>query len=316
MFRALQSSLLAVLLAGCASTPKTAPALVSGQELTLRFDWPEGVTAHLRTEERKERQGQVMEQTEGSETLRWERKEGELFVTTQVNKRQGGDSEMVALLEKMTPPTEVLDLTTGKLLRLEGLEPAVEALQQALEEAENAPADKEKMGELLRESLVSTYESTWDTLVTFWANRPVTLGQSIRGDTVGATGIPGTEDVKQNYEYRVERAIPCNAKTVEQRCVLLSYRSTPDPELLPQIANQMMQATLEASGRSIQDAPPITRFELATTLELITEPLTLLPHRLVKKRTLVIGFEVPGRGKMEMTQVDTETSRYTYQPAR
>ncbi len=319
MFRALFLSLMLVLvlLVACAGpTPKPdAAAPGAGQQLTLHFDWPEGVTVAVRTEEEKERQGQVVERSVETETQSWERVGSELRIRTAEVKAEGND-EMARLLEQVSPPTVAVDLQTAKLLRLDGLEATIAALRAALAEADEAPADPEKMTALLTESLESAYQSDWESLVAFWANKTVTLGQAVKGDTVGPAGIPGTDEVKQDYEFRAERAIPCTGRTVEQRCVLLTYRSTPDKALLPEIANQMMKATAEAAGQSTRDLPPITRFELSNTVDLVTEPQTLLPHRREKRRTLIIGFEVPGHGKVEMTQVDTESTSYTYSPAR
>ncbi len=317
MFRPLLLSLLLLLVVACAGpSPKPDPAAPgAGQQLSLRFDWPEGVTVAVRTEEQKERQGQVVERSVETETQSWERVGTELRIRTAEVKSEGND-ELARLLEQVTPPTVVVDLQTAKLLRLDGLEATLAALQGALAEADEAPADQEKMTTLLTRSVESAYQSEWESLVAFWANKTVTLGQSVKGETVGPAGLPGTDEVKQDYEFRAERAIPCTGKTVEQRCVLLTYRSTPDKALLPEIANQMMQATAEAAGQSTRDLPPITRFELSSTVELVTEPQTLLPHRLEKKRTMIIGFEVPGHGKVEMTQVDSETTSYRYTPAR
>lgn len=307
------SLLLVVLSAGCASSTPRAEG-PAGPELTLQFAWPEGVTAKVRSDQRKSRGGQEFERSVVTEKRSWERSGSELLIrATEVDVE--GDDQRATMLEQMTPPTDVVDATTGRFLRLDDVDAAVSALQSAISEGGEGAANSDAMTALLKSTLVSAAESDWDNAVGFWVGRTVTIGRGGKEERIGP-GLPGSERMKLTYAYRAERAIPCNGRSLEQKCVLLTVEVTPDREQLPEIGNRFIQAMEAAAGREGAEAPPISDFQLTTHLELVTEPQTLLPHRFLKKVAMTVEFDIPGRGKVKMEQAESDEAVYTYDPAR
>ncbi len=134
-------------------------------------------------------------------------------------------------------------------------------------------------------SAASDVRRDWMLLVTNWAGRSLEPGRTYEEDASGPTPTDGTPAAHYRKHLRLDRGTPCAAGETEDRCVVLVVRSEAHP--------------MDRSGAPAS-RPPI-QIEDETTL--VTEPASLLPHRITTREWLSI--ELPGGAK----HVKSETTR-------
>jgi hypothetical protein len=94
--------------------------------------------------------------------------------------------------------------------------------------------------------------------------------------------------------------------------VEISLRSSPDPALLPAVSRAVAPRLAEANA---QPDAPLGELSIENELLLVTEPDTLLPHRVVWTRAVRAaprGDDAPPA----VEQVDRTETEYRYAPAR
>ncbi|HET8539520.1 MAG TPA: hypothetical protein VFL83_06580 [Anaeromyxobacter sp.] len=117
--------------------------------------------------------------------------------------------------------------------------------------------------------------------------------------------LPGST-VRIRVEARAARWLDCPGPR-KGRCVELTMRSRPDREDVARVLAALMEK-LGAPRQAVQGALG----ELATTMDatVVTEPSTLVPHRVEVKRTT----DVTGPAGEALSRVDEQ--RWTYAYAR
>lgn len=116
----------------------------------------------------------------------------------------------------------------------------------------------------------------WGPMVELWAGREIELGA--RYDVTLVTRMPLLDgaQIEMNGELRVSGRVACDEPGGPPRCVELVLVTRPDPlALLP-----LLGADGQRDGGGGSAAPvTVTRVELDETIRLVTEPETLIPHR-------------------------------------
>jgi len=109
----------------------------------------------------------------------------------------------------------------------------------------------------------------------------------------------------------VRRRVPCSAGERALRCVEITLRSTPDPEVLPAAARALLPR-LAAPGAVNRAA----ELSIEDELLLVTEPATLLPRRVVWTRAVRAAPPSADGAAPVLELVDRTETEYRYPPPR
>jgi hypothetical protein len=245
----------------------------------LRFAWPDGLTVKVSSTSRTTEEGQPPEQSGLEYQLRLEGQGAERKLLTEQLAVVGG-----APAEGAPPPLPTMVLgPKGELLRLEGIDQAVQEMMQEAESQGIPKEQQEQIVGLVRDALERAARSQWEVLVGKWSGLSLKAGESL--ERKGQTTVPlfGSRAATREKVTLKER-VPCTEGAAEKRCVRLVLESTLDPEGLKQSMAgllQQLKATMKANMGMPDAAIPemsVLKLRVDNTLEFITEPETLVPH--------------------------------------
>lgn len=269
-----------------AAAPSPAP-------ITPRFAWPERFHAQV-TERALSR---FVERDSGQRVTRQ--------YTLTVEPR-GAERWLVPGELKVSPPTfqevfpalptVVID-ASGRFLRAEVppelLDGAPELKAQASEPG-MTPGKLNKLREALRQRLQDEARQQWDAWVGRWRGRTLRPGtEEKRKTSLTSSQLTGVS-VEAEERVRVEGPVPCEPGGAARRCVRILSDTEAD-------AKALERAAREYEARSNHGLPPkaqhtrVMRVELRTSLELVTEPDTLVPHHVHTARVDWMVYSSPGR---------------------
>jgi hypothetical protein len=196
----------------------------------------------------------------------------------------------------------------GQAQAVEGTREAAEALRKIPPFDSDAPQVR-KVLELAPASLEKEARELWAVLVGFWNENDLEIGEAYVSESeVPIPAVPGST-VRLRVEARAARWVDC-PRPERGRCVELTMRSRPDREDVARVVGALMEK-LGVPKQAVQGALG----ELATVMDatVVTEPSTLVPHRVDVKRT----SEAAGPGGEAITRVDERRWTYVYpRPAK
>ncbi len=311
---ALAASLAAVLAvpAPHAAAGEKAGGKKAGAEvLGLRFAWPESGESKVTHTKVKRQTGKPEEKFTVRYTSRAEKKGGEWRLSTSGTTWEGAAPLPPELAEEgIRAQEKVVMVVSADLaqVRLEGAEALDPVFQKMLAGANVPEAQRQRIVEMAHAAALAEANEMWALAVGFWNGAELAFGKVLTRDSEGELPVaPGTT-VKFQLRFSARRRVAC-AGEPQPRCVELSLRSVPDPKALKPALERFV-ASLAPAGQS----PPKGLFEkvaVENELVLVTEPDTLLPHRLTWTKTA----RVRSLGKDQET-LDRSDYRYEYAAAR
>jgi len=318
-------SLLAALAVACTGTV-AADQPAATEVVRLTFAWPPGTAAQVETSRQRTRLTGEKENT-FSANARYRmhvrsHEDGLLvaysdFETPAV---AGDDADRKATIEAIlqkvaaVAPSIVVS-PEAELLRIENVKELREQMQSVFEpmlaEMRDAPPQLTAMmrNALSEQSLTASAAQDWNALVGAWAG-----AEFEQGATYGLTAdeplpmIPGAT-VPMTYEFAYVEKVPCGPSAASPACVVLEMNSAPDPQAMKNILDEFMRKATRGS------AAPQGLFEsldVASTIVVVMEPATMLPHRLEIEKRVEGTVRAPGEGPQVVTQVDEQVTTFTY----
>jgi hypothetical protein len=149
--------------------------------------------------------------------------------------------------------------------------------------------------------------ANWNQVVGAWTG--VTLEQGRLYQSVRTDVVPALANIEVPVEAEIvyRGKVPCTARSTRRLCVQLDMQSS--------IASERLTVALEPLLRQWQQqhaaAVRLDQLEMNSTVRLVTEPDTLIPHRLKSsKTTLVKGWL--GAQPLEANQIEESEVRYEY----
>ena len=283
----------------------------------LRFDWPASVEAEAVERRTRLRSGQRPVVTTTRFTRRAERREdGALAIATARTRWEGdapapGPKDAVAALVRASGEVVQVVSPEGELLRLErteALRPALETLFAAEELSEDQRA---RALDAAEGAARAQAREAWNLAVGFWTGADLELGVRyvMKADRELPFGAGAT--VTYDQEFSVRRRVPCSAGERALRCVEITLRSTPDPEVLPAAARALLPRL--AGSRAVNRAAELS---IEDELLLVTEPATLLPRRVVWTRAVRAAPRAADDAAPVVELVDRTETEYRYPPPR
>jgi len=288
--RSVRCLTLAILLpAACACSTLSSPRR-SSPTVTLRFDWPERLSARV-------------SHTIATKTPLGDMKVHRGYWLTVGPAEEEGHRRLVPHDIEVSPrmyagfadpePTVFVDDEGG----FQGIEPSEEMPGMGLLEA--LPLDPEKEAQV-RENIVAVLEQAalekWDRLVARWRGVTLIPGEPVRLETtmVVGTGMLGREEVAAEERTSIEVGVPCSRGEQERRCVRLLVETEP-------------------VGQSKSGTGPMAREQF----ELVTDPSTLVPYstRLLRVDRVDWGEEGGTQPLKEFLQMEEYVFTYGAEPA-
>jgi len=171
------------------------------------------------------------------------------------------------------PPSDWVVSGDGELLGLSGLDALEGSITQmlaplALDEGQTQAALAELMGE---PQLMGSARDLWRAMVEAWVDSDLVVGESLASEAEETNPIIPSVVLPYRYEYTLVSMEPCPAPGGS--CAHLRMVSFPDPRELTRVMSDALQ----------QLGLPTLSFERLvqlTTMTVLADPATLLPHAL------------------------------------
>ncbi len=292
-------------------SPHAAGAKGKANVVSLRFAWPESGEVQVTYTKLKTQTGKPDERSTARYTGRTEKRGGEWRLTTSGTTWEGAAPFPPPLVEEGIRASEqVVQVVSGDLsqVRLEGTE-ALDPVFGKMFQGSNVPeAQRQRIVEMARRAMLAEASEMWTLAVGFWNGADLPLGRVQTGAHEGELPMAPGASVRFQLRFSARKRVPCAGER-SPRCVELSLRSVPDPESLKPALEGFVKSLVPAG----QTPPPglFEKVSMQNDLVLVTEPETLLPHRL----TWTKKARVRSMGK-DVETLDRTEYRYRYPPAR
>lgn len=276
-----------------AAAPKPGPAAPAPkpERVALRFAWPEGLAGVCEWSHAQTRAGRPL----GSFAVRFKLgatwKGGDVHVEKVPLALPEVEGEIARAVADLWPGSERFSVDArGRVLRYEDLDAAVDAMDGALAPitAGLPAASRARILETAREALPRRARDEWFPLVGFWAGANLDAGVPRVEETAGS----GTRS-RARLEYVLEERTRCGPEQkAKDGCVRLALRTT-----WTDGGSGAATALLPEGSAAEKGAPPV-RYEEESIL--VTDPATLVPRRLERRRTGRLAAAGAGAKNVEL----------------
>ena len=138
-------------------------------------------------------------------------------------------------------------------------------------------------------------DSDWRPMVELWAGREIELGARYAVEMETRLPLLAGVSIRMAGELHVSGRIACDDADRAMRCVELRMASRPDPDAL---------APLLEDRDATPPAPVVlSALELDETVRVVTEPETLVPHRVSTARRARLALRLPD-GSLRSSSLD------------
>jgi hypothetical protein len=299
---ALAAATLACAALGCAAPARegrpgdgASPAGSPGTdgEVRLTFAWPPDLRLrvaldHREWRGREERRARYAHRVVVAPEGRW------LRVSVRDAEAEG-DTPGLELNLALNETLDQVVAADGSYVRTEGLERALELLG----------ADDEEARATSRQALERVAELDWELLVGAWADRALRPGRPEPRAFPGAVPLLPSVPALLDVEATLAGRVACEEGEAAAACVELVWRASPGPRARAAAVERLL-------GSREAGAPPLDVEGLQASAEarLVTEPDTLVPHRLTVREELRLAVRQPGGDVEEV--VDRSEDRYRF----
>jgi hypothetical protein len=139
------------------------------------------------------------------------------------------------------------------------------------------------------------------------------------GVTYKATAPEQTAEgpVRLQLAVRADGYVPCEAGALPPRCVRLRILSQPSPSDAPVVARLAARDLLSADEFMLYESSRVKAFTAQTMIVLVTEPDTLLPHRVSERRVLRLQIDpLVGDDGVDLDRRDEVTQVCSWKASR
>ena len=149
--------------------------------------------------------------------------------------------------------------------------------------------------------------ANWNQVVGAWAG--VTLEQGRLYQSVRTDVVPALANVEVPVEAEIvyRGKVPCTTRSKRRLCVLLDMQSRIDSERLTATLEPLLEQWQQQHAATVE----LDQLEMNSTVRLVTEPQTLIPHRLKSFKTTLVKGRL-GAQPLEANQIEESEVRYNY----
>ncbi len=210
-------------------------------------------------------------------------------------------------------PSYVVD-GQGKYLRLEGMERYRRDLRQGYGELLGEMPDETKQrvqtmieGVLSDQQLEARMAQSWNRDVGSWAGAEFERGKAYEREYSNPVPMLGNTAVPMKATYRYLGPVKCGKAASTGRCAHLEIRTSVDSDKVAQALEAFIKRMAGQGAGEFR----IEKFQVDTTVRLVTEPDTLVPHRLEQQKASAIVISRGGQSRTTR-QVEEMAYEYTY----
>ena len=282
-------ALFGALALACAHSTGSAPGtgVASSGPVELKFAWPEGFQTYVLIAHETRRRGSEPTGVIARQRLVAERKGNEIWVFTRDLAARGNQPDLESTVKINEALVQVV-APDGKFRRAEGLDQALSALETTSSD------DRERA----RQAFIRSTALDWELMVGTWVGEKLAPDQVRRKQLKAYVPLVLAVETLLDVEYGLEERVPCTDEETARRCVALSYRASLAPEDRPATVERMRKTT--SSTKADEPVPEDVRAELEMLL--VTEPDTLIPHRISQRESLRVRSRLPDGRVLEMEE--------------
>jgi hypothetical protein len=245
--------------------------------VALQFAWPDAFESHVLIAHESRRTGSEPTGLIARQRMVTERKQGEIWVYTRDLAARGNEPDLESTVKINEALIQVV-APDGKFRRAEGLEQALAAMKAATpEEKENA-----------RQALIRSTAFDWELMVGAWTGEKLAPDEVHRKQVKAYVPLLAQVEAALDVEYALEGRVPCTDEDTARRCVQLSYRARIAPGDRQAVVERILKLS---AAKPDQPVPEDVHADLE--LLLVTDPETLVPHRMSEREHLRLRLRLP-----------------------
>lgn len=296
----------------------------------FRFAWPDNLAAKVLAQKtiakQLDEQAPVSETVRSRYTMRAQHHDGRYSVSF-------GDVELEQTLPVAVPPEQRAQMILmmkaglpsyaasdkGAFVALENLAQLQETLRRALSpHLPKGPAGAKTRatfdGLTSEPVLTALALANWNWTVGAWtgADQALDIGDEYAAATQAQMPLVNAL-ITMRTKFRLVRKLPCQRQSETYECVEITATTRPDEAEMKSAVNAFIGKLLPENAKKL--SRELESLNVETTLLLVTETATLVPHRYkLRKTTLTSGGE-PGGPKVIKRIEETEQSFAYVQPS-
>ncbi|HEX6101207.1 MAG TPA: hypothetical protein VF432_33130 [Thermoanaerobaculia bacterium] len=272
---------------------------------TLRFAWPDGASAKVRTRSEGRNTGMgkdiiwdmtadfTMRVKRAGEHVRIERAGFSGWKGTYPPSLGGGADRFTDMI-----PTFIVT-RDGKFVGIEGQEAARALINRSVEQSGGFDAALRNIFETATSdaALHAMASDHWATLVLLWEDVELDAERTYELRNTAAVPQFGGGELEINGEVRFVKEAPCATDQSGRRCVHFHSETSANREQSVKLVESLMKRALGGGG------PVFTDFDQRFKVDIILDKATTLPQQLTLTRLLTMAFQgSTDRGSDEMTK--------------
>jgi hypothetical protein len=290
------------------------------ERVDLEFNWPAHLTSTGTFHHKSTKRGVVFELRGEVASAVKPVGEDQLLISSRVTSQtmstsnEVGDKDKDAYLQTVLKaaltdmPDYVIDIDGG-FMRIENLTSYHKRIQDTLIEGlpkgdpQTADKAKELVQTLLPEQMLAALmEDEWNNKAGNWTGNSYAVGEKYEFTVSYQAPALGNRTFPMVMTQQLAGYVPCHTGAAASSCVRLLQSSRVSGAEFTKATNQIVQKTV---GRDFT----ISSTEAVTELELITDPMTLLPYLTHTKQIKRVTVEAGGKSE---TTEEVEESSATY----
>lgn len=303
-----------------ASFRESATRRAARERTNLTFKWPKQITSNGSFHAKQSKRGDLFEmhgkfvstvKPLGKSQLLVSSRITSQKMTSNVTDKNKADYMQKLLKEVMTDQPDYVINDDGSFVRIENLDAYHRRIEAAILKGlpDGPQAVREKAQQLVKsllseQTLAASIQDEWNNIVSSWAGGSYALGQNYEHVAQYHSPVLDNRHFPMVVTQKLTGHVPCHKGAKEKSCVRMVQTSrVSDPGFT--------QATDRFVRKTVGGGVTVNSVDVLKTIELITDPETMLPRNvhIIETKTIVVAAS----GKSETTKEIKETSSvYNY----
>ena len=297
--------------------------------VSLRFNWPVGMTAIVEQEFTRVQQSpgkndsvtvassyrmRVLEHARGRLVVADSFRMGTISGVP-TNGAGAADAQRVFSLLSNLQPSFVVS-TDGEFVELSQVEKMKAVIDTMLsvvaKDMASMPPEFRSLMERAtsKEALTASAAEQWNAVAGTWIGADWELGESYGASVEEPIPMFPGFNMPMDYEFSASERLPCTKGGKGATCVKLEMYSTPDTAQLRKFVAEFMAKL----GPQMKDAASaLQNMSVENEIVLIAEPRSLRPHSITRVKRVVVNATEKGKPAAVNRRVDIRTARYRYE---
>ena len=282
------------------------------RELALRFAWPRSAEARVTYRRVAARTGEPERVFTARYTERISRVDGELRIASSGTRWEGEIPYPADEVRAAIRASEAVVQRIGEdgafagLVNEDALRPVLQRIYAA---ADLTDEEAELAIGRIEAAMVDEARDAWNLAVGFWIGAELDFGEAWEMDVDAPVWLLPALAVRSHVRMEARRRVPCTASERKARCVELTLHSEPERAALPALTRAIVA---RLTGPRAALPGEVREVGLANDLTLVTEPSTLVPYRVVWRKSVRATVADEEQGARELEDVERTEWSWSY----